>query len=374
MALITDKILDGEIHRISSQGELLNKHRIKFIWCGKGYRICRPGSSSVCLTLDPVTGSVSMSGERDMKNQIWTVKPYSGAKGLEISIGSRFLCIHGKKIYSSARKCSDSVITLSPYAGWIRFGALILQNAGVIRIANSSDVRRSIKNYHNNFSVNISRENKLRYGNADMLVNQSGGSFTSYNFAEALMSDTACEIMAACNAIRMLRDHGSYTGTDFFRLAAEFEISALADNPLKKAIVIGGKKAGIKVLDRVGTRDGDWGSDPYRIRCCLKAYNIKFTEYKNADEMDAALKPGDIMIIAYCFDTLHQAIHTYSGKMENDGLHTFNRYSNHTISSNYLNENAVPEKREIYRNVRHSVTVNDPDSRFMIGYILHSIQ
>jgi len=374
MGLITDKVLDGDIYMISSSGELFNRHRIRFIWCGTGYRICRPDSNSVCLTLDPDSGKVSMSDITDMKNQIWTVKPHSGSKGLEISTGSRFLCIHGKKIYSSYRKNSDSVITLSPYAGWIRFGALFLQDAGIIRITRTSDAKRAVSNYRKNYSVNISRDNKLRYGNADMLINQTGGSFPSYNFAEALMSDTACEIMATCNAIRMLRDHGSYKGTDFFRLAAEFEISALSDNPVKKAIVIGGKKAGIKELDRVGTRDGDWGSDPYRIRRCLAAYNIKFTEYRNADEMDAALKPGDIVIIAYCFDILHQAIHTYSGKMEEDGLHTFNRYSNHTLRSNYLNEKASPERREIYKNVRHSVNINDPDSRFMTGYVLHSIK
>lgn len=366
-------ILDQEIHYLTSVYNHLIKFKIRFIWCGNGYKVCAADNRNFVLTLDRRSQTVSMQNKYDLKNQIWNIEPHKTSRSFSLKNDQYFLCIKNGSFQISDRHSRYSHLTLSPVCGWIRFGALMMQYLGIIHVTDH-DVTRAIDNYNRNIKINFSDNNKLRYNGNTIIIFQSGGSFSKLRFAESSMNNTSCEIMAVCNAIRLLTGKSSYKNYDFFRLSAEFEISGLKHSAVKKAIVTGGKKIGIRLLDRVPTNDGCWGGDPVSIRKCLSAYNIQFTVFHNLTHLDNNLLDGKCAVISYSFDILHQAIHTFSGIRSEGRFQAFNRFSDHSAELNYLNTEVPFEKREIFKNPSDSVLRYNCNNRFIVGYLLDSIK
>lgn len=158
--------------------------------------------------------------------------------------------------------------------------------------------RRYLRAYGRNAAaVPDFSENTLPNG---ALIFQSGGAFPALRFRCAKMSNVCCGILAVYN-VMTLCGHS----VDLLRLAAEFEQAAVPAIP-----------------------PGVFGSDPFRIGRCFAAYGVSFTKYRRLDELDNALTPGKLGVVSYMFGRLDLRAHTFAVERIEDGIITYNRFSN----------------------------------------------
>lgn len=394
---------NGECSRfISIKEEVLsydsvNKTKFLFRWKGTGYVICDADNPSVVLTLkfSNETGNYFISAERyqNRAEQIWEILPHltpdKKISGLSVrsavkSAGSAvYIGWTGDEITAFKSTAETTVLALEPLSDWITFGMACMQYLEW-NFSTENDVTRALKNYYGNVRANISPENAVLYGNTGLIINQNGGNFKNLSFADVFMNDVACEIIAVCNAVRMITNDFDETNEDFFRLALEFELSGMYKNSFKKFVVNAGTALGIRRLSSISTKDGGWGSDPDRIGSCLEAHNIKYKKVHIKDQTSSskqskaqdALKKADELImqsrcgiISYNFSTLFQAIHTFACAYEGNKVQTFNRNCSHTpdIITNF----SIPDsERGAYATLTDAF-INDRDARYYVGYFLY---
>lgn len=395
---------DGECSRFMKIGEAVltydsfQKTKFLFRWKETGYVICDADNPSAVLTLlfSNENGKFTVSAERyqNRTDQIWEILPHLNKNGdidgLAIRSASKYA---GDNIYISWNKhsvtaetesSSSNTLVLCPLSDWTTYGMACMQYLEW-SYSTESNINKALKNYFSNILTNISVENAVMYNGTGLIVNQQGGNFSRLNYADVYMNDVACEVIAVCNAMRLVTGDFDESNQDFFKIALEFELSGLYKNNLKKFIVDTGSAIGIRKLASISTKDGGWGGDPDRIAECLEAHNVGYlkvhfkdqaasSKQKKAGEAlkkaDEYIKETKCGIISYRFSTLHQAIHTFAcartGDEENK-IQTFNRHCHYTPAGNYMNEEADDDTRGIYQSL--SETMNSGE-RFYVGYFL----
>lgn len=372
----------------------------RFLWTGNGYHICSADNSMKVLTLhfSKETGSyyVSMEKNRNAADQLWDIVPYDGCRsGYGISIRSAvyysgtylYISVNSYRISVTKESANNTRLMLCSLSNdWITFGMACMQYLGWIYVT-EQNVQRTIHNFFSNMLTGISPENKLLCGTTELFVFQAGGNFSRLHYADVFMNEVACEAIAVCNALRILYGFNDPSCSDLFRIAAEFELSGLYDDSLKKIIVSTGSALGIKKLSDIDVSEGSWGGDPDKIRFCLEAHGAKFTtvHIKNqpsiinknkraeiaASKFDDELKSAVCGIVSYNFSTLHQAIHTFACiPDDNNSLRAFNRYCNHTLNGNYLNNKAANNSKEIYSSCAEAVS-QTKGARYYTGYLIY---
>lgn len=372
------------------------KTKFLFRWKETGYVICDADNPSTVLTLtfSNESGEYILSAERyqNRTDQIWEILPHISESGdidglcirSSAKPGGESLCIgwnkHAVTVYKSSSPSASLV--LYPLSDWVTYGMACMQYLEW-SYSTDSDINKALKNYFSNLRTNISVENAFMYGTTGLIVNQSGGNFSKLNYVDVYMNDVACEVIAVCNAIRLLREDFDESNQDFFKLSLEFELSGLYKNSFKKFIVNTGSALGIKKFAAISTKDGGWGGDPDKIANCLEAHNVKFSKVhikeqtvpKSKKNEEAIRKADELItesrcaVISYNFSTLHQAIHTFACTYSNNKVRTFNKHSNHTPEANYLNVNADDKTRGVYPSLAQ-VFENDSDAKFYVGYFL----
>ena len=388
--------------KVNEEGKSLtfgesDKTKFLFKWKETGYVICCADNPSLVLTMRPGTipGSFFISPERyqNRADQIWEILPYKDSNSHGISIRSA-MKQSGGYIYigwdsysvSPLRDMQEHTsLVLCPLSDWVTFGMACMQYLEWIYVTDN-DIKKSLRNYYSNIRVNISAENAMLHNGTGVIVNQSGGNFSLLHYADVFMDGVACEVIAVCNAIRLVTRNFDETNADFFKLAVEFELSGLYDNSFKKLIVNTGTMLGIKRFSSISTLDGGWGGDPEKIGNCLEAHNINFrminakkrhslSKSKNSEEaltlMEKSLEGASCAIVSYNFDSLHQAIHTYTCNLSDGKITALNRYSNYTPEQNYKNPDSDDLNRSIYSSLSETVK-SEKDARFSVGYILYN--
>ena len=372
----------------------------RFEWTGNGYHLLSAADPELALTvhLSSIDNSyyVSLEPSANLNNQLWDIVPYnSGSTTPGISILTAFeyencflyLAEKNNKVSVSRNYTENTSLMLCSLSeDWITFGMACMQYLGWIYVT-EKDAAKSIENYYTNMLTGLSQENILIYGNTPIIVNQSGGNFNKLTYGDTYMRGVACETIAVCNAIRIINGTGDPYGSDLFKITAEFELSGLYDNSFKKLIVKTGSALGIKKIRSIGTENGSMGGDPDKIKNCLEAHGISFKQVHVNDkpvfmkknqkseesmkEFDNELKNARCAIVSYNFSTLHQAIHTFACLPSgNDKIQTFNRFSNHDLKNNYLNESADNKTRELYPSCSKALAETN-DSRFYSGYLIY---
>lgn len=252
------------------------------------------------------------------------------------------------------------------YNKWITSEKILTENS------NSSPlIKRACMNYYQNLHTGLAPENFLTYHHQQLIIYQSGGNFPALKFGEVSMDDTGCEIIAVCNALRLLHEKSPADSSDFFKLAAEFEVSGMYKNIFKKTIVETGKFLGIKQLSQVSTADGAWGSNPLLIANCLTAHKISFRTANSSKQFSQELKKAVCGIVSYRFDTLYQAIHTFACISDNNKIQAFNRFSNHNLKNCYNSPSKSEKDHEIYTDIADALSQSQSDSRFFTGFLLY---
>jgi len=374
------------------------RSKLLFCWRENGYVICNAQKPDHVLTIrySYETDSYFISCEPDCKTpeQLWDITAYNeGKSGYGISVrsaskfreGSLYISFDKHGISLTENKKKSTRLMLCSLSDWTNFGLACMQYLGWIYIT-GSDVKKAISNYYHNISANLSSENILSLGSTELIVYQSGGNFRGLRYVDVSMDGVACEAIAVCNALRLLKTSGDSENKDFFRITAEFELSGLYDNFLKKLIVNAGTALGIKRLSSISTLGGSWGGDPDKIKYCLEAHNVLFKSIHIKDRfplmsrrkkscaslklMDEGLKDSVCAVVSYNFSTLHQAIHTFSCIPSDNKLRAFNRFCNHSPSVNYLNEKADDRSREIYSSLSDAL-IDSSEPWFYTGYLLY---
>lgn len=185
--------------------------------------------------------------------------------------------------------------------------------------------KRNLRAYRENTAENPDfSENRAENG---ALIYQSGGAFCDLRFRHARMSGVCCEIMAAYNALTI-----SGTAADFLKLAAEFERAAIPAIPA-----------------------GAFGSNPFKIGACLKAYGADFEEYRALSDFESAFAGSEgAAIFSYRFGRLGLRIHTFALQKSGEKINAYNLRS----------DAKAPEPVNIPQ------IFGGTDREFLIGYIL----
>lgn len=384
-------------HVIAFDGTV--KSPFLFEWEGRGYKIRSAENPEFIITLSLSDignlGYITLERDENSPNQIWDVLVYDhGKSGFGISIRSLIPFSSGH-IYLG---CTDynvsaeydiqinTCLMLMPVSEWLGFGMICMQYLNWIFVT-EADVNKALNNYFSNMNTKLSPDCILSYNNLQLIVNQSGGNFPRLHYADVTMDKVACEAIAVCNAIRIVRNKTNPSNSDLFRLVAEFELSGLYKNSLKKLVVFAGSAFGIKTFSKLDDSEGSWGGDPDLIGFCLEAHGIKFRQIhiKNCArlqsrnkksencliEFDEEIIKADAGIVSYNFDKLNQAIHTFACKYEGDLLKTFNRLSNHTPEGDYLNTEKSDVEREIYKSVSQALSPKVSYGAFYTGYLIY---
>ncbi len=314
--------------------------------------------------------------------------PYSGISIRSAKkINDKYYYLSGSSVL--AEKKDSLPLFPEGLSRWILFGSIYMQYLGWIRCTDSK-VSKTIRNYSGNMALGLSRDNNVTFKGTKVIVNQSGGNFPKLKFASVTMNHVICEVIAVCNLLRLSGYSKCKDNTDFFRLAAEFEISGLYRPAGKKAIVKLGKSFKIKPFEKIPTKKGSWGSDPDKIRLCLEAHCIPYREFsindirctalsKEGSEKKAVsgfsknLKETDTGIISMNFDVLYQAIHTFCIFPTEKKLQGLNVFGNHTAGNNYLNTKASYLQREQYDNVEQ-ILDQTKHSRYFTGIIVEKTE
>ncbi len=376
-----------------------SKNPFIFKWKGTGYVICTGNDPSMVLTLkaanEPGRFMVSVEKYQNRSDQIWDVVAYrgdsSGPSGVSIrsaikqSGGYIYIGWDSYSVTATREMQTNTSLMLCPLSSsWINFGMACMQYLGWITVT-EEDVTKALNNYYSNILTNISPENAILCNGTGLIVNQNGGNFSRLHYADVFMSEVACEVIAVCNAIRMVTGDFDENNFDFFKLTVEFELSGLYRNSFKKFIVNTGAAMGIRKLSSVTTSAGGWGGDPEKIGNCFEAHNIKFKsihikdqrgmtkDTKSAEAMlkiNTELEDAVCAVVSYNFSTLHQAIHTFMCVSSNEGTATFNRHCAYTPSGHYNNMALRPNERGVYSSITEAVS-SEKDAWFLTGYLLY---
>ena len=186
--------------------------------------------------------------------------------------------------------------------------------------------KRYLRAYERNTAADFS-ENRLPDG---ALIFQNGGAFPGLRYKRAKMSNVCCGIMAVYNVLTL-----AGADVDFLKLAAEFEQAAVPAIP-----------------------SGIFGTNPFLIGRCLAAYGVSFEKYRRLDELENALTSGKLGIMSYLFGKLDPRGHTFAVERTEDGVVTYNRFSND-------------------RETRPSPSVRDTLKRgnvFLVGYAVEKLK
>ena len=348
-----------------------NSQKFRLKWCGTGYKIYPLDGeySNKVLTINTMgnTHAVIISTDEDKPEQIWEILPrFFNDKYGEYSDGliirskmMEYTTTTGKSLYLTTASSNTLVVStgkeentrfkLYSPNNWTRFGEAYLNYLGWEDTLVGNGML-SFDNYFSNINIGLASTNIENTSGKDYAVYQNGGNFPKLEFNSVKMDGVCCEIMGTYNALLMADEN-----VDFFKLALEFEYNATL-----VPLIIGGF-----------TYHGMWGSDPHKIKNCLDAYNISYTmfdpnDYSSADEAckayDNALLGAKGSVVSYNFKFLglYLPIHTFAAIYDSTNaanpIKTYNRFSNHTTSKNYIS---------IYD------TLNANDSRFMVGYVLY---
>lgn len=302
---------------------------------------------------------------------------------LSEKINNRYYYLSGDSVLSER---NDRLpLAVESRSKWILFGSIYMQYLGWLRFTDS-DVSKTIRNYAHNMAAGLARDNTVALNDTKVIINQSGGNFPKLKFASVTMNHVICEVIATCNLLRISGYSECIDSTDFFRLAAEFEISGLYNPAGKKTIVKIGKSLKLRVFERIPTRKGAWGSDPDKIHLCLDAHCIPYKEYsinslscsavskegsqnKAVQKFNEELKNSGAGIISMNFDILYQAIHTFCVFPSDNKFQGINVFCNHTAGNNYLNTNASCLQRELYDNAEQ-ILKQTKHSRYFTGIIV----
>lgn len=401
------KFLDNETYRIFTPGKFgrifinvsddsvfLSRNKktaFHFSFGHTGYRIDHEGKYlSFRYDENCAAASLYLSDSADDACE-WAIEAYDEAvpfSGISIRLSEK---TNEKYLYFSGTSVlSENKTSCPPFfpeclSGWILFGSIYMQYLGWIRCTDSN-VSKTIRNYAHNMALGLSRDNNTKFNDIKVIINQSGGNFPKLKFASVTMNHVICEVIAMCNLFRLSGYSVCKDDTDFFRLAAEFEISGLYKPRGRKAIVRIGKKLRFKPFERIPTKKGAWGSSPDKLHVCLDAHNIRYREYNiNSLHNSAVSKEGserkaierfkndltenDIGIISMNFDILYQAIHTFCIFPREDKLQGVNVFSNHTARNNYQNSSASYLQRELYKGVEEILSQTE-HSRYFTGLIV----
>jgi len=219
----------------------------------------------------------------------------------------------------------------------MRFGKIYMNYNGWFVDKDYATVVRAMKNYKNNSSIGISSDNKLLTNEGvETLVFQNGGTFQLLKFADANMDEVVCEVMATYNALCIANGNNDI---DFFKLAVEFELSAIQYN----YAMLGNITSNFNIIDFFyylfndgdllltdsNKKEGGLSSNPLKIENCLSAYNkqfdkIRINDYASNGEVNSPIiynstacsdfesicKTGKSSIISYTFSQVR--IHTYA--------------------------------------------------------------
>lgn len=388
--------------KVNEEGKSLSfgdseKSKFLFRWKETGYVICYADNPSMVLTIrsSNIPGAFTISPEKyqNRADQIWEILPFENEHTSGIAIRSAmkqggahlYIGWDNYSVIATRNMQVNTSLMLCPLSSeWVTFGMACMQYLEWIYVTDS-DIKKALGNYYTNSRINISPENALLHSGTGVIVNQSGGNFGKLRYADVFMDKTACEVIAVCNAIRLANKDFDETNSDFFKIALEFELSGLYDNSLKKFVVSTGSMLGIKKLSSIDTSGGSWGGDPEKIGYCLEAHNISFTtvnakkqpgmsKAKKAEEavkkMENSLDNAVCAVISYNFNTLHQAIHTFTCDINGKNITALNRYSDYTPADNYNNPNTDNLHRSIFSSISDTIR-SEKEALFSVGYIIY---
>ena len=329
-----------------------NLQKFRFKWCENGYKIYPIDMEGTKKVLTVNTASdpcmITIKTDKNSPEQLWEVLPrfytdpygeYSDglifrSKALDYTDGlgkSLYISCSSNNLHMSTEKDSGAKFQIYSTDNWTRFGEAYLnylgwENTGIGYGMTSFD------NYAHNIKRGLDSCNKTNVNSKDLVIYQTGGAFPEFNFNSVKMDGVCCGIMATYNALTL----AGYQ-VDFFKLALEFEYNATTYIPVISGFVY----------------NGSFGSDPYRIRNCLEAYNVSsystyetrnFNGYSQACEaFDEALLKGQSGIILYSFPwwitnvyiPMHYFAATYDSSISDNPICTYNRYSNYTTTVEY---------------------------------------
>ncbi len=378
------------VHKSSLAFSGFKKTAFTFRYGTKGYILSAEGKYLSVKTENSSSAPSLFLSDSDSDACEWIAEAFDestrfGGISIRLSekINDRYYYLSGASELSE--KTDSLPIIPENLTKWVLFGSIYMQYLGWIRCTDSN-VSKTIRNYSHNVLTGFSSVNTARLNNTKVLINQSGGNFPKLKFASVSMNHVICEVIAVCNLLRLSGYSKCVDNTDFFRLAAEFEISGLYKPTGKKTIVRIGKSLKLRSFERIPTKKGAWGSDPDKIHLCLDAHRIIYKEYsinslrssaisKEGSENKAIsgfskeLKNNGIGIISMNFDILYQAIHTFCVFPSGNKLQGVNVFCNHTAKNNYLNPNASYLQRELYDNV-DQILKQTKHSRYFTGIIV----
>lgn len=162
----------------------------------------------------------------------------------------------------------------------------------------------AMRNFEHNCSVGIEKNGCVTVINSkELLRAQKLGSFPLMKLSKADLSKTCCEVIATYNALKLcgkITDDDSFTS--FFRLCSEFVVNALLLLP-----------------------SGHFGSNPFKIKNCLNAYNAPFRQFRSIDKFETSLNDKDIAIVSFRHHFF--CIHTFCVIKDGGKLISINRGS-----------------------------------------------
>ena len=233
---------------------------------------------------------------------------------------SIYISCSSNNLYMSTERDNGTKFKIYSTNHWTRFGEAYLNYLGWEDTGIGYGMI-SFDNYTHNIKRGLDSCNKTKINGKDLVIYQSGGAFPELNFNSVKMDDVCCGIMATYNALKL----AGYQ-VDFFKLALEFEYNATTYIPIISGFAL----------------NGSFGSDPYKIRNCLEAYNVSsysvyetknFNGYSQASgAFDMALLKGQSGIILISFPIkntnlylpMHYFAATYDSSSSTNPICTFN--------------------------------------------------
>ncbi len=387
-----------------------DNQKFKFEWCGVGYKIHSLVNESLVLTMSLNSygmGTLYMDYDNDEQEQIWEVLPYcnesksyNGVCTVGIIIKSKVLYYDGNdkvgqplyihynedSTFVSSDRASGTRFIFNDISKWMRFGKVYMNYEGWSVDKPYADVARAMRNYKNNSLIGIGSDNKLLTSEGvETLIFQNGGMFPLLKFADANMDEVACEVIATYNALCIANGNNDI---DFFKLAVEFELSAIQYN----YAMLGNITSDFNIIDFVyylfhdgellltdsNKKEGGLGSDPFKIENCLSAYNKQFSIIRISDyipigedhlnnlynsnacsDFESICKAGKSSIISFTFSqvTIHTSALTY------DSSRTDGKYFIGYNRSGWA-ENTTWDDSSIQESIRENCY-------FYVGYVIY---
>ena len=350
----------------------INSQKFKFKWCGTGYKIY-PLDGEITNKVITVNSSydIIIANDINAPEQLWEILPrFFEDPTAEYSSGLIFrskvmdsTTLLSKPLYLksysgtlrlSTDKDDNTRFKLYSPNNWTRFGEAYLNCYGW-EYTGISNGMVSFDNYYWNTSKNLDSTNIFPETKTDIfgasitkkyVLYQNGGNFPELKYFATKMSSTGCGIIATYNAMI-----AADVEVDFFKLALEFEYNAIYSLPFIGKFI----------------PYGSTGSDRYKIKDCLDAYNISYVMYDSkststansiCNSFNSDLLTGKSGIIYYKFPIL---AHFFAAQYDSSNLTAPIR------TFNYFGSSMKPDN---FTSIRNAFISAKAEGIFVTGYVI----